>query len=59
MHRITLECWQHINAGETVGNGFAVDGYCTAPQEPGMYTLYELVLDGNIHAGWEWEKEDS
>ena len=53
MHRITLDCWQHINAGETVENGFAVDGYCTAPQEPGMYTLYELVTDGNIHAGWK------
>lgn len=57
MTRVTLDCWKHIGAGESVWNGFAVNGTCTAPEEPGLYTLYELVADGNIHAGWEWEKE--
>lgn len=59
MHKITLDCWRHINAGETVDNGFAVNGTCTAPQEPGLYTLYELVSNHNTHLGWEWEKEES
>lgn len=57
MKKVTLDCWQHIEAGETVENGFAVDGYCTAPQEPGSYTLYECVTENNTHAGWEWVKE--
>lgn len=51
MTRVTLDCWKHIGAGESVWNGFAVNGTCTAPEEPGLYTLYELVADGNIHAG--------
>lgn len=56
MRKITIDEWKHIPAGETVENGFAVNGYCTAPAEPGFYTLYELA-DENTHLGWEWEKE--
>lgn len=54
---ITTDDWKHIKAGERVYNGFAVDSYCTAPSEPGFYTLYELVDDNNNHTGWKWEKE--
>lgn len=57
MHRITVDEWKHVPAGESVWNGFAVNGTCVAPSEPGFYTLYELVV-GNTHLGWEWEKED-
>ena len=47
-----------VKAGETVWNGF-IGGQttCTAPKEPGTYTLYELADDNNCHAGWIWEKE--
>ena len=58
MKKITIDEWGHIPAGETVANGFAVNGYCTAPAEPGFYRLYELVSSSNTHLGWEWEKED-
>lgn len=59
MKKVTIDEWRHIAAGETVWNGFAVNGDCTAPAEPGFYTLYELVTDGNTHAGFEWEKEET
>ena len=51
---------EHVNAGDTVWNGY-VGGQttCTAPDEPGTYTLYELAYDdSNTHAGWEWVKEE-
>lgn len=57
MRRITIDEWEHIPAGETVENGFPVNGTCQAPEEPGFYTLYELVSSSNTHLGWEWEKE--
>lgn len=57
MRKITIDEWKHIPAGETVENGYPVNGYCTAPAEPGFYTLYELASDENTHLGWEWEKE--
>ena len=57
MNKFTVDEWKHIAAGATVANGFAVNGTCTAPSEPGFYTLYELVTDGNTHAGFEWVKE--
>ena len=57
MRRITVDEWKHVPAGESVWNGFAVNGTCVAPNEPGLYTLYELAGDDNIHLGWEWEKE--
>lgn len=49
----------NVRAGETVWNGY-VGGQttCTAPEDPGTYTLYELAYDDNTHAGCEWEKED-
>lgn len=50
---------RHVVAGETVWNGY-VGGvtHCTAPADPGFYTLWELTWYGsNTHAGWEWEKE--
>lgn len=56
LERITLNCWKHIPAGETVWNGYP-DSYMTAPEESGTYTLYQLVDDNNCHAGWKWEKE--
>lgn len=55
MHKVTCDYWKHVAAGETVTDGFNND--ITAPAEPGYYTLYELVEDGNTHAGFEWEKE--
>lgn len=59
MTRITVDEWSHIPAGTKVASGYS-NGYCTAPQEEGLYTLYELVHeDSNTHAGWEWEKEVS
>ena len=57
MRKITIDEWKHIPAGETVENGFPVNGTCQAPEEPGFYTLYELVSSSNTHLGWEWEKE--
>lgn len=57
MRKITIEEWQHIPAGETISNGYAVDGDITAPSEPGFYTLYELATDNNTHISFKWEKE--
>jgi hypothetical protein len=57
MNKVTVPEWQHIPAGKTVANGFS-NGYCTAPSEPGHYTLYELVDSSNCHSGWEWVRED-
>lgn len=58
MRRITVDAWKHIPAGETIWNGYAVNGTCTAPSEPGLYTLYEIASDTNTHIWWEWEKEE-
>ena len=55
--RITIEEWQHIPAGTVVENGYP-GGFCKAPAEPGIYTLYEIADDNNSHIGWEWEKEE-
>ena len=58
MKYITVECWRHIAAGETVNSGFSTPATLTAPNEPGYYTLYEAVYpDSNTHAGWKWEKD--
>lgn len=56
MRKITVDIWRHIPAGTTIPNGYS-NGYCTAPSEPGLYTLYEVADDMNRHVGWEWEKE--
>ena len=60
MHRqirkVTVPEWKHIPAGTTIPNGYP-NGYCTAPEEPGFYTLYQLVDAFNCHQGWHWEKE--
>lgn len=56
--RITIDQWKHIPAGNTVWNGYAVNSTCTAPKEPGLYTLYEIADENNCHIGWEWEKEE-
>lgn len=55
--KITVDEWEHIPAGTTIANGYS-NGYCTAPQEPGLYTLYQLVDQFNCHRAWKWEKED-
>lgn len=47
---------KHVGAGETVENGYS-NGYCTAPQTEGVYTLYELADEHNCHIGWKWERE--
>ena len=58
MYKVTVDEWKHIPAGTKVANGYS-GRYCTAPEEPGFYTLYELVYDNtNVHAGWEWEKDE-
>ena len=56
MRKIMIQ--ENVKAGETVWNGY-VGGCtkCTAPAEPGMYTLYELADENNCHVGWVWEKE--
>lgn len=47
-----------IPAGKSVYNGFA-DETCTAPTEPGIYTLYECAdLSCNDHCGWHWKQEE-
>ena len=56
MRKITVDEWHNIPDGTTIPNGYSA-GYCTAPSEPGLYTLYEVADDMNRHAGWEWEKE--
>lgn len=54
--RLTVDEWKHIPAGTKVANGYS-NGYCTAPSEPGLYTLYEIADESNCHVGWEWERE--
>ena len=56
MRKITVDEWHNIPDGTTIPNGYSA-GYCTAPSEPGLYTLYEVADDMNRHVGWEWEKE--
>ena len=29
----------------------------TAPKEPGLYTLYEILGEHNAHLGWKWVRE--
>ena len=57
MFKVTVDQWRHVPAGEKVWNGYP-NGYCTAPQEPGFYTLYEVANDDNTHFAWSWVKED-
>lgn len=56
MKKITAEIWKHINAGESVPDGYG--GTRTAPKETGKYTLFELADHMNNHIGWSWEKEE-
>ena len=48
---------QHVPAGEEVWNGF-IGGKttCTAPKEPGFYTLIEYAVN-NQHVEFDWVKE--
>lgn len=53
MTRITVDEWEHIPAGTKVANGYS-NGYCTAPQEEGLYLptnwfmkTATLMQDGN------------
>ena len=53
----TVKIRSGILPGEEVPNGYAGQ-YCTAPEEPGRYTLYQLVhVDTWTHAGFFFEKE--
>lgn len=54
--KVTCDEWRGIPAGKSVWDGY--NGEKTAPEEPGTYTLYQLVNDDNTHAGWEWCKDD-
>ena len=48
---------EHVPAGGTVWNGGNI--FCTAPNEPGTYSLYELTYESTgAHAGWRWEREN-
>lgn len=51
---------KHIPAGSKVWNGFfrAEKRICQAPEEPGMYSLYQLHNDKEGHTGWQWVKEE-
>lgn len=56
MRKIPVQ--KNVPAGATVWNGYAGGNTtCTAPADPGVYTLYELADENNCHAGWQWEKE--
>ena len=47
-----------IPAGKSVYNGFA-DETCTAPTEPGTYTLYDVVnQECYEHRTWRWKQEE-
>ena len=59
MERRMIAVQEHVPAGETVWNGYVGgETHCTAPDEPGVYTLYELADEYNCHAGWQWVKEE-
>ena len=53
--KITVDEWKNIPAGTSVDDGFG--GFQTAPDEEGLFTLFELVDCSNIHAGWQWERQ--
>ena len=58
MKKITVDAWQNIPAGGEVPSGYSCPETLTAPAEPGVYTLYELADDSNIHCGWRWERQE-
>lgn len=45
----------NIPAGDVVPDGYH---YRRAPEEPGKYSLYQLVDDHNCHAGWRWQRDE-
>lgn len=45
----------NIPAGHEVADGY---GYRKAPEEPGRYSLIQLVDDRNCHAGWRWQRDE-
>ena len=55
MGRITVAEWKNIPSGQKVRSGFGYE--LTAPNEEGIYTLYELTDNRNNHCGWQWEKQ--
>lgn len=57
IRRITVDEWRHVPSGERVEDGFG--GLKMAPLGGGLYTLYELADEANIHRGWEWELEEN
>lgn len=44
----------NIPAGHEVADGY---GYRKAPEEPGRYSLIQVVDDHNCHAGWRWQRD--
>lgn len=54
----TLALIEGVPAGKSVYTGYA-NGTCTAPSEPGTYTLYDVVnQERNEHRGWHWKQEE-
>lgn len=52
---ITVEEWQELKPGTVVETGYA-GKTLTAPKEEGLWTLYEIASESNIHLGWKWVK---
>lgn len=53
---------EHVPAGETVWNGYiGGNTTCTAPPLPedGMFSLYEVADENNVHVGWHWKLEET
>lgn len=57
LRKVTCSIWRHVPAGTSVPNGFGSGSDMTAPEEPGLYTLYELADEDNCHQGWQWDRE--
>ncbi len=51
--RITVDEWENLQPGTVVESGYSGLTF-TAPKEEGLWTLYEIASEDNIHLGWEW-----
>lgn len=52
---ITRDEWQEVYSGTVVETGYS-GKTLTAPKEEGLWSLYEIVSEENIHLGWKWIK---
>ena len=53
----TRQEWRHIPSGRSVLQYQGGRIRRTAPKEPGLYTLYEILGEHNAHLGWKWVRE--